>query len=68
MYAFGSWFEVGSWFFSSVTSNVRKSLEVIVPAGEVEAEDAAVAASLTATAVEFPMPGDGAEPGCLVFL
>jgi len=30
MYAFGSWFEVGSWFFISVTSSVRKSLAEIV--------------------------------------
>lgn len=30
MYAFGSVGCVGSWFFSSVTSNVKKSLAVIV--------------------------------------
>jgi hypothetical protein len=32
MYWLGSWFAVGSWFFISVTSKVRKSLDEIVDA------------------------------------
>jgi hypothetical protein len=39
MYSLGSWSDVGSWFFISVTSKVRKSLAEIVDESSLDPVD-----------------------------